>query len=84
MEGGAAWARGVAREGARCGAAVLEKAAAGVPCVGEGERRCFFRSCKALKRIERSGVSGVCFPVLPKMLFKHAKNSIEIQINKKL
>ena len=38
----------------RWGAPVLEKASGAI----------FFRSCKALKRIERSGVSGVCFPIL--------------------
>ena len=34
LDGGAAWARGATREGAGCGAAALEKAAASSPCNG--------------------------------------------------
>ena len=34
LDGGAAQARGAAWEGAGCGAAALEKAAAGSPCDG--------------------------------------------------
>ena len=59
LDGGMARARGAAREGARCGTVTLDKSTAVGPCVGDGERRCFFRSRKALKRAERNGVSDV-------------------------
>ena len=43
LDGGAARARGAAREGAGCGDTALEKATVGGPCNGQGERR-FCRS----------------------------------------
>jgi hypothetical protein len=60
QDGVPAWARIGAHEGAKCSAVTLEKAATGAPCDGEGEWRCFFlRGHEALKRVERSGASGV-------------------------
>jgi hypothetical protein len=54
LDGGVVRVRGSPQEGARCGAAMLEKAMVGGPCDGEDERHCFFRSREALK--PRSGV----------------------------
>jgi hypothetical protein len=60
LDGVPVWARRAACEGAKCSVVALEKSAAGAPCDGEGEWRCFFlRGHKALKRVERSGASGI-------------------------